>query len=272
MQGRTASVATFGDSEFDEAAFEEALTPDRMATMVFWYWVLKGQARFIAGEHDEAARAFDRAGPMIAASPMHIQNLDFHYFDALNLAALERRTPRSASEIEKHHAQLGRWVESYPPTFADKERLVAAELARLDGADLEAMRLYEDAIRLARQNGFTQNEAIASEVCARFYADRGFERIASTYREDARAAYERWGAVGKVRQLEAWYPNLRAPAPSDSATIGTSVEHLDLATVIKVASAVTTETVPGTAHREPHAYRDRACRRGTRTPRAVARS
>ena len=105
------------------------------------------------------------------------------------------------------------------------------------------MRLYENAIRLARQNGFTQNEAIASEVCARFYADRGFERIAFTYRENARAAYERWGAVGKVRQLEAWYPNLRAPAPSDSATIRTSVEHLDLATVIKVASAVTTETV-----------------------------
>ena len=45
MQGRTGSVATFGDSEFDEAAFEEALTPDRMVTMVFWYWVLKGQAR-----------------------------------------------------------------------------------------------------------------------------------------------------------------------------------------------------------------------------------
>ena len=125
--GRTRSLATFGDAEFDEAAFEAALTPDRMATMIFWYWVIKGQARFIAGEHDQAARAFERAEPMVAASPMHIQNLDYHYFCALNLAALGGLTADQRRRLDAHHAQLARWAEGYPPTFADKERLVTAE-------------------------------------------------------------------------------------------------------------------------------------------------
>src|SRR5262249_6453466 len=159
---------------------------------------------------------------------------------ALTLAALDRRTPEQREHLEKHHAQLGRWVESYAPTFADKERLVAAEIARLDGRDLEAMRLYEEAIGLARRHGFVQNEAIASEVCARFHAGRGFERIAIAYLESARAAYERWGAAGKVRQLDARYPQLRGSTPAADATttIQTSVELLDLATVIKVSRAV----------------------------------
>ena len=41
------------------------------------------------------------------------------------------------------------------------------------------MRLYEQAIRSARANGFVHNEALANELAARFYAARGFEKIAN---------------------------------------------------------------------------------------------
>ena len=48
-----------------------------------------------------------------------------------------------------------------------------------------------------------------------------------------------------MRQLEELYPHLRAqePAPSPTSTIATPVEHLDLATVIKVSQAVSSEIV-----------------------------
>ena len=57
--------------------------------------------------------------------------------------------------------------------------------------------------------------------------------------------YLRWGAAGKVRQLDELYPDLREEeqAPGPTTTIGTSVEHLDLATVIKVSHAVSGEIV-----------------------------
>ena len=107
------------------------------------------------------------------------------------------------------------------------------------------MRLYEHAIRSARANGFVHNEALSYELAALFYAARGFEKIAHTYLRDARDAYLRWGADGKVRQLDQLYPHLReeVPGPAPTSTIGAPVEHLDLATVINVSQAVSGEIV-----------------------------
>ena len=82
-------------------------------------------------------------------------------------------------------------------------------------------------------------------MAARFYAGRGFEEFAHVYLQKARYGYQRWGADGKVRQLEETYPHLRAEevAPASTSTIATPVERLDLATVIKVSQTVSSEMV-----------------------------
>jgi len=101
-----------------------------------------------------------------------------------------------------HHRQLEVWAEVNPETFEDRAALVGAEIARIEGRVLDAQELYEKAIRSARKNGFVHNEAVANELAGCFYAARGFEKIATTYLRDARYCYLRWGADGKVRQLE----------------------------------------------------------------------
>src|SRR6185503_2899769 len=61
----------------------------------------------------------------------------------------------------------------------------------------------------------------------------------------ARNCYDRWGAVGKVRQLDERYPELheeRAPT-SLTDTIATPVVHLDVATVVKASQALSSEIV-----------------------------
>ena len=60
---------------------------------------------------------------------------------------------------------------------------------------------------------------------------------------NARDCYLRWGADGKVRQLEQNFPQLwQQPALTRSdVPIGTRVEHLDLATVVKASQAVSSE-------------------------------
>src|SRR5258708_12826782 len=65
------------------------------------------------------------------------------------------------------------------------------------------------------------------------------------YLWSARYGYLRWGAVGKVRQLDERYPDLRQGdlRPGPMSTIGAPVEHLDLATVIKVSQAASGEIV-----------------------------
>jgi formate hydrogenlyase transcriptional activator len=107
------------------------------------------------------------------------------------------------------------------------------------------MRLYEQAIHLTRENGFIQNEALAYEVAARFYAVRGVETVANTYLRHARNCYDRWGAKGKVAQFDARYPRLQEEATSASftATIGTPVRQLDVESVVKASQALSSEIV-----------------------------
>src|SRR5262249_46974167 len=132
-----------------------------------------------------------------------------------------------------------------PENFANRAALVGAEIARIEGRELDAERLYEQAIRSARENGFVHNEALANELAARFYATRGFETIAHAYLRNARHGYLRWGADGKVRRLDKLYPPLRSAeaAAAPGGTIQASVEPLDLATVLEVSQAVSGEIV-----------------------------
>jgi len=110
---------------------------------------------------------------------------------------------------------------------------------------LDAELLYEQAVHLAQKSGFVHIEALANELASRFYAARGLGKIARVYLQDARYAYLRWGADGKVRQLEGRYPLLRTEEHTlgPTTTIIAPVEHLDLATVIKVSQAVSGEIV-----------------------------
>jgi hypothetical protein len=91
---------------------------------------------------------------------------------------------------------------NYPPTFADKYTAVAAEIARFEARDADAVHLYEEATQSARENGFVQNEGAAHELAARFYASRGGESIAHACLRNTRHCYLRWGADGKLRQLD----------------------------------------------------------------------
>ena len=105
------------------------------------------------------------------------------------------------------------------------------------------MRLYEEAIQSAREHDFMQNQGLAHEVAARFYAARGFDEIATLYLQNARHCYLRWGADGKVRQLDEMYPNLRTErgAAGPTGKIEAPIDQLDLATVVKVSQAVSSE-------------------------------
>src|SRR5262249_19154157 len=163
----------------------------------------------------------------------------YHFYCALAHAAqddevgADNRRERIET-ITAHCKQLETWARNCPENFDDRAALVRAEIARIGGREMEAMGLYERAIRAARDDGFVHNEAVACEVAAQFCAARGLETIARAYQHNARSCYRRWGAEGKVRQLERVHPHLGGtPAPlGRGKTAGTPFEHLDLAAVM----------------------------------------
>ena len=250
MQGWTAAFSTFNDAHFDEATFEAQLTGDRTSLMISWYWILKLKARYLSGNYVEALAAADKAKPLLPAATGQIQLIDYHFYDALTVLALYEKGSTDdqigwRDLLTAHREQLREWAENYPPTFADKHALVSAEIARIEGRDRDSMRLYEQAIHLAHVNGFVQNEALAHEVTAQFYVARGVETNADTHLRNARNCYNRWGALGKVKQLDERYPQLReerVPA-STTATIGTPVGQLDVETVVRASQAFLSEIV-----------------------------
>jgi PAS domain S-box-containing protein len=191
-----------------------------------------------------------RAQRLLWTLPSRFESAEYHFYAALSRAAccdsaFPEQYQQDFEALIAHHRQLEVWAHNCPENFETRVALIGAEIARIEGRDLDAMRLYDQSIRSARANGFVQNEALANELAARFYAARGFEQIAHLYLRNARYCYLRWGANGKVRQLDELYPYLREeePTPGPTSTMGAPVEHLDLATVIKVSQAVSGEIV-----------------------------
>jgi predicted ATPase/signal transduction histidine kinase/ActR/RegA family two-component response regulator len=251
LRGGTPEFGSFNDGEVDELRFEHHLQGEsRLALPECWYWIRKLQARVYSADYVSAIKAASKAQALLWTSTSFFELAEYHFYSALARAAHhdeasadERR--RHLEALSTHHKQLNVWAENCPENFANRAALVAAEIARIEGRDVDAMRFYEEAIRSARANGFVHNEALANELAGRFYAARGIQKIAHVYLHDARYCYLRWGADGKVRQLDQLYPHLREaePAPGPTSTIGAPVENLDLATVIKVSQAVSGEIV-----------------------------
>jgi PAS domain S-box-containing protein len=249
MQSRTKTFSTFNDETFKEAAFEAQLTGDRMPVMIYFYWIFKLKARFLSGDYADALAAADKAKELLWGAFGEIMLLDYFYYTALTVAALYERGSTDQQQgwrdlLTAHREKLREWAENYPPTFGDKHALVSAEIARLEGRALDAMRLFEEAIRAAKANGFVQNEGLANELAGQFYLKGGIAKVAYSYLREARYCYLRWGAPGKVKQLDDRYPGLAEQASlRPTTTIGTSVEQLDLGAVLKAWQAVAGEIV-----------------------------
>jgi PAS domain S-box-containing protein len=250
LRGLTPTFGSFDEEAFDERLFERHLASNRaLALAEVWYWIRKTQARFFSGDYASAIAAAANAEPLLFTTPF-FDLAEYHLYAALARAALcdaagAAERVQHLEALATHHRQLQAWSENCPENFENRAALVGAEIARIEDRTLDAMNLYEQAIRSAQVNGFVHNEAVASELAARFYAARGFEFAGRGYLRNARHCYLRWGADGKVRQLDMIHPRLRTeePAPASTSTITAPVEHLDLATVIKVSQAVSGEIV-----------------------------
>lgn len=249
LRGLTPKFGCLDDDGYDERQMEHLFASQPHAPVFeCWYWIRKLQARCLAGDYIEALDASTRARTLLPSSRALVEAVEYELYAALTHAALyeSASTDGRGQHLEAmsaHHRLLERWARYCPDNFENRAALVAAELARIQGRESDAMRLYEQAIRSARDNGFSHNEALATELAARFYGARGFDKIERAYMRDARSCYLQWGALGKVRWLDEQHAYLRDEnaRAGPTHTVVTPFEHLDLATLLKVLQAVSGE-------------------------------
>src|ERR1700733_7430419 len=251
LRGLTSSFGSFNYDEFNEAQFEDHLkTNPVFALPECWYFARKAQARFLAGNYESAMEASIKAQRVAWTSPSQFERVELYYYGALSHAACWESAQHDQKRehldsLRSQYKMFEVWAKHCPENFENRAALIGAEVARIEDRVLDAEVLYEKAIRSAHANGFIHNEAVAYEVAARFYAARGFQRFADTYLLEARYCYQRWGADGKVAQLDHLYPHLKKEGliSTPTSTILAPAEILDLATVIKVSQAVSGEMV-----------------------------
>jgi PAS domain S-box-containing protein len=247
LRGATTEFGCFNDGQFNEAKFEGYLANNTaLAELECWYYVRKIQIRFLAGNQIAAIAASLKARKLLWTSPSQFETAEYHFYSALaRAAAWTAAPPTQRSEyfgaVIDHHKQLKIWSENCPENFENRAWLVEAEIARIEGRDLDAMRLYQSAIRSADENGFAHNTAIAYEVASKFYSNRGFDKIALVYLREAREAYLRWGADAKVRCLDRETFWLSGGTRTSEDTIVASIDQFDIATAMDVSQALAGE-------------------------------
>ncbi|MDI1446821.1 GAF domain-containing protein [Polyangium sp. 6x1] len=209
--------------------------------------VLDLAALVLAGENDDALLASASLRAHAPAFASQVLLSEKRYFAALAEAGRRGTTTLAArlSTLDELAADLERWADRCPENFQHKHALVLAERSRLAGRDVDAMRLYDQAIAAARDNGFTHGEALAADAAIRFYVDRGFPTIAAAYLRLARAAYARWGAGGRVEKLDRRYAKLiEDPVTGASKPPrGGAGLDIDVLAAVQTAHAVSEEIV-----------------------------
>jgi PAS domain S-box-containing protein len=238
-------IACLKASRYEDPGFGEADTPSGIAGLRFH--ILRQIVCFHFGRYDEALEAAAVATEALRSTVSLLLVATHHFYLALTQAALYPRA--SAARQHAFRQTLGeelrqhrRWADECPENFENRYALLAAEVARIDGQDLEAMHFYDQAIRSARENGFVQNEALANELAGRFYLSRRLRKNGYAHLRDAHACYTLWGADTKVRQLERLYARLLLPDRAAAPGIS-SFPRLDVTAVVRASQAVSSEIV-----------------------------
>ena len=216
---------------------------------------------------------FHEYAPAVASSEIAEQYLDgvtgslavvmFHFYDSLARLALYPSLPELEQEavltkVSANQEKMKLWANHAPMNFQHKYDLVEAEKARALG-QLNAIEWYEKAIAGARENEYLNEEALAYELAGQFYLVKGMPKIAQVYLRDAHYAYQQWGALAKVKDLEERYPQFlstkTARAMKADATISATrmaststkggSEWFDLNSLMKAAQTLSGEIVLG---------------------------
>jgi predicted ATPase/serine phosphatase RsbU (regulator of sigma subunit) len=247
-----------GDEYNEKESIKAALQINNYFNLFFIY-TFKALLSYLFKELDAAvenARQADKyQGPV--RGMLVTAQLNFYYSLSLlaqypNVSETEQR--KYLEQVATNQQTMRHWANKCPANYQHKYELVEAEKARILGDYPAAITLYDAAISGAREQQYTQEEALANELTGEFHLTRGQENMARFFLLEAYYCYIRWGAKAKVTDLETRYPQFfakikaqkRAETSLPLATTITSSsnsEGFDLASVFKAAQAISSEIV-----------------------------
>ncbi|MCC3575620.1 MAG: AAA family ATPase [Microcoleus sp. PH2017_40_RAT_O_B] len=258
LMGRSTNKSQLIGDEFNEI---ETLPNLKVNWSFFNFYFAKTLLHYLFKEYDmavaNASLAVEYAGGMVGY--MMVGTNNFYY--SLALLAVYPTADSAAQEkylmqVAANQEQMQTWAHHAPMNYQHKYDLVEAEKARVFGKNWEAADYYDKAIQGAKEQGYIQEEALANELAAEFYFSRNKDKIAQVYLTESYYGYIHWGAIAKVKDLEARYPQLvaqtlnRETKTRDLTVTATTTttssdfsKSLDIGTFVKASQAITSEIV-----------------------------
>ncbi len=247
LKGLTRERTSFADDNYDEDAHVEQMKKTNLVPLNVYY-IFKLQTLYILGEYNGACKMAIESEKIIEISLGQIHSVEHYFYYSLTLTSLypkatKREKKSYKSILKKNQKKLKRWAKHCPENFLHKYLLVKAEIASISGKYHDASILYDQSIKSAHENEYSQNKAIAYELLGRHNLKGGFEIIAGVFLIEAYKGFLRWGATAKARLMEEEYPDVIS-APSTQKidhTTSSGTEALDLTSVIKVSHVISGE-------------------------------
>lgn len=234
--GGTGDPTRLDGELFDEAKCLPGWIKKNNALLVFNTHHTRTMLQCLFGDYTGAMASARQAENYIQAAQGLLGQANHSFYYALALLAQHARADamvgiESLRLVLPLHDQLKAWAALAPMNFAHKLALIEAEHARIIGANGRAIECFTDAIRLARENGYLQDEALICEREAAFYNALGREDIAGLALRKAVEAFRSWGALRKVEALERQFKPQAELAPT----------QLDTAAVVKASHMLSQE-------------------------------
>jgi signal transduction histidine kinase/ActR/RegA family two-component response regulator len=250
LQGQTRDTYRLDDDHYDEDAQVAELKENSSLTVLGYYLLYKLILLYLYGNYSAALKVAQEGMPVNVGNTFISMALLFYH--SLTLMALystmspeEQQAALKTLAALQHKMQI--WSNQSPVNYRHIYLLTSAELARIEGRDLEAMALYDQAIQTTHDNEYLHHEALANELAAKFYIARGQPKIAGLYVTESHYLYGLWGATRKAQDLEETFPRWLAKTPERAYTRTTPSTRdaagakLDLASVLKASQAISSE-------------------------------
>jgi diguanylate cyclase (GGDEF)-like protein/PAS domain S-box-containing protein len=213
LKNETGSIFSFQNRDFksDNDFIEQCITRNSWYAICA-FMVHQAQVFYLYEEYGKGLSCITNAKGLISYMPASIVTVEHNVYESLIFLHHCINNPKNKKKylktIYENQKQLKRWAENCPENFSHLFLLVKAEIARMRRKESETMKLYDQAIDAARENGFIRHEALANELVAKFYLDLGIKKVAILHMTEAHYGYKMWGAFRKVQHLEKKYPHL----------------------------------------------------------------
>ncbi|WP_171650677.1 AAA family ATPase [Paenibacillus foliorum] len=204
------------DESVDSGEFEEWIQEEHsnetQRNQAYYYCICHIEAAYLSGRYREVLEWVDRSNKLNCnhQGPLLIRKQQLYH--SLSLASLYSEGGLSADKrkgilgiMTKHLRAMKMEFGGFSQKSSDYI-LIEAELERFNGNKAAAAEKYEHSLTAAREEGYVWMEAIAGERTVVYYKGIGMASAADALLVDTCIAYSRWGAMVKVRRLQAEYP------------------------------------------------------------------